>query len=594
MKIPKIIFKNLKIILRSPSTIVLLILAPMILMFLIGLSYNNNGKLTDTSVGIYGDGIEFFENNYVEFLRYENKDNQINNRNCIRDLKLGKVELCIYVQTQQENGVLQSAQLVYIKDNTRSRIADILINMFERILKDKTEKISTNTVSEILSEVDSTLTIVNDSRIFVKEIHQSISNLQKEINNNDYEIRTTISTLENEIPELISAIDLVLINLEELETITSDDLSETSYLINENSKIVENTLESVYELQDILSSNKDVIGTEPLSYANSIETNLDFIKRSLNNFKTIIFNLETNLNSIEKNNIILNLKNLQKNIEEIEPVIQDLDSNYLFLKKALEDAKQQSGEISQKIDEKYDYFNTLSQGDSSQIVKPISTKTETLFKNFSRIHELSSGIIVVILLFIGLLLSNVIVSLEINSKAYVRNLISPVSQKKFIIALFFTSLIIILFQIFFFFIILQFVFSIPVFYYFNSTGIIIIQFWDALIIILHLLTVIILLGIVISMFINSIQISILVTTFIMLLLFLLSDIILPLELMPPFFNHLISYNPIVIAEELFRMLIFFPSLFSFSLLELLPFYIYTLVLIIFLIIATEYRKKQIL
>ena len=180
--------------------------------------------------------------------------------------------------------------------------------------------------------------------------------------------------------------------------------------------------------------------------------------------------------------------------------------------------------------------------------------------------------------------------MEVNSKAYFRNLLSPIHQKIFIVGLFFTSLIIVLFQILFLLIILQINFSIPIFG--NAGGVDFTPFLSLIIIIVHLLVIFILLGMFFGYAITSNQVSILVTTFVMLFMFLLSNIIVPIEIMPEGIGNIISLSPVVIGEDLVRQVFFFKN-YSFSFEKFGIFYIYSLLLFLLVLWSANRRKSKV-
>ena len=591
-----ILMKNLKMILRSPSTVLLLILAPMILMFLIGLTYNNVDNLNKVQVGYFGADAKYFSNLGVVFIEYDEKSIEESELSCKNDLKRGFLELCVFIQIQEENDKLSSAQLVYISDNTRSTMGNILISAFERELRKKTDEISTTTISGILGEVDSTLLFMEDTKELVSDVDSSLLELQSEIKKNDIQIKQTISILKINLPKAVNLLENTLESLEQLEEINEGDLDSTKDQLEELDDSIEDLQDAIDDVEDSIENNLGFVPEDIEDDLNAMRFQLDIIFILTNDVSKNLDDILGVLDRLSISEIIINLEDLKDSLEELTPVVNELDTQYSQLKTALDDTSNEVNTIKMEVDEKYDYFSELSKQDSSKIIKPISSSTKPLFKQFSRVHELAPTIIVVVMLFIGLLLSNVIVSMEMNSKAYFRNIISPVHQTSFIIGLFFTSLIIILFQLLFFFVILQFVFNVPVFGIFDigTQSFVVLLFWDTLLITIHVLLVFILLGMLFSLMFSSIQISVLVTTFAMLFFFLLSDIILPLELMPDFFYNVIGYNPVVLAQNLFRELFFFSEIYFFDISRFLPFYVYTLVLVILIAFAKNSKKKQLL
>ena len=592
-----IILKNLKMILRSPSTILLLILAPMILMFLIGLAYNSVNNLSKTQVGYFGTDSNYFSNLGVKFVNYNKNSIEESEEACKNDLKKGHLELCIFIQAQEtQSGDLKSAQLVYIRDNTRSTIGNILISAIERELNKITDEISSTTISGILGEVDSTLEFMEDTKDLIEDVDVSLNQLNNDIEENDQDITSSILMLKTTLPEILRTINSLKNSFEKLDSDNENSIDEALISlrdIEERLDLLESTLD------DLEEEVEDYIGFVPQNIEEEIDdlyNQIDRLKSLENSASSNIEDISSSLENINSQQVLLDLENLEEFIEELIPTVNTLDTQYNNLKISLENTQEEVKSIKEEVNTKYDYFSSLSSQDSDAIVKPISSEIKPLFSKFSRVHELAPTIIVTIMLFIGLLLSNVIVSMEMNSKAYFRNIISPIHQTSFIISLFFTSLIIILFQLFFFFIILQFVFNVPTFGIIDPTTLMFtkILFFDTVVISLHILVVFILLGMLFSLLFSSMQISILVTTFVMLFFFLLSDIILPLELMPDFFHNILQYNPVVLGQSLFRELFFFSEVYVLNFSKLMPFYMYTIILIMFVTFAKNIKKKQLL
>ena len=112
-----LLLKNLKIILRSPLTIVLLILAPIMLMFIVGVTYSGEA-LSGTKVGMIESEGNFFEYRDIEFQNYSSGSVESSRLNCIEDLKKSEVAMCIYFQPVKDNsGNLINANVYYYVDN---------------------------------------------------------------------------------------------------------------------------------------------------------------------------------------------------------------------------------------------------------------------------------------------------------------------------------------------------------------------------------------------------------------------------------------------------------------------------------------------
>lgn len=578
------IIKNLKVIVRSPFTIILLILAPILLMFVVGFTYSGN-FLTDTHVGLIATDKAFFNINGVESVFYNSGGFEESRNACIRDLKQSELELCVYFSpVYDSSNNLVSAKITYFIDNTRPQISEIIIRNFNDMLDSKTKEISTKTVEDIFVEIKDTISFMKQSKDLIKRIkddlnsakvnvdkanavlvlakkefdssYNDIIDFRDEYQNSIKNIDGQLSLLENSLDEM----DDAQYNLKRQVNILNSALSQLEYYANMNPEVDNyvnlNSLEDSIEEINGVSNMLIIYDNQVTSLVNTINNaNLDVLEDSLNDMISTLADAKDYLN---------------EGIVELNKVSSDIDERLSEINK-----------IEGEMDKKLEYLTELSSKDASQVTQPITKENEVLFKNFKRVHQMSPMIVVLVLLFIGLLLSNVIVSIEINSKAYFRNLISPANQWKFILSLFCTSVLIIFVQVFFLFLVLHYFFGINVMP----------NFIPVVVILFHLLVIFILIGIFLAYVFSSIQISILVTTFVILFLFLLSDIIVPIELMPAFFASLLVYNPVIIGENLIRLIFFFNS-FQLTIREFFIFYVYIIVLVLFIWFASSRRKKK--
>jgi ABC-type polysaccharide/polyol phosphate export permease len=96
-------------------------------------------------------------------------------------------------------------------------------------------------------------------------------------------------------------------------------------------------------------------------------------------------------------------------------------------------------------------------------------------------------------------------------------------------------------------------------------------------------------GLFIGYVFNNRQLAILVSTFSAIGLFLVSNILLPLELMPKFFSYFVQYNPVVIGIEFLRQIFYYPN-YNINLLDFLFLYFY--IFILFSLLRYAYKKRK--
>ncbi|MDA3856530.1 MAG: ABC transporter permease [Candidatus Woesearchaeota archaeon] len=590
--------KNLKIIFRSPFTILLLVLAPILLMFVVGFTYSGT-SLSDTNIGLIETETQMFdaikvrpELREVNFIEYYDGGYNQSRDSCKEDLKQSKVHLCMsFIPYYDRNGNLLSANIIYYIDNTRPQISDIIVRNFNVYIDDQTKIMSEKTINDIFSEVNETLSFMEDSKELIDDLLVDINtakiNLEDAIDlleegskeydviysqvlNQRYNINTQISSLEEDSLKLDNDLD----DLDsEINSLSNSLPSQISMLTN-----------TINGINTYAQTNPEIYNYVDIGDLNELENDLENLEDNLDDVQSTSNSVSNNLGAINDiNNLQMAFNTLIDSLGLMKGYMDTANSESQKLLYEMNIREKELTEIRDQIDDKLAYFKEVTNRDASDITEPISKKNLLLWTGLQRVHQLSPVIVILVLLFIGLLLSNVVVSLEINSNAYFRNLISPVKQGKFVLSLFFTSMLIILFQMFFLFLIIQMVFKIEVFTLSKlfSVGLVVI-----LILMIFVLT-----GIFLAYLFSSIQISILFTTFLMLFLFLLSDIIVPLEIMPKIFSTLLRLNPVIIGEDLIRRL-FFIDEFSLSLKDIIIFIPYNIILIVLVTVASRMRVKN--
>jgi ABC-type multidrug transport system permease subunit len=585
-----LISKNLRIIFRSPSTIILVLLAPIILMLLVGISFSGTG-LSNTVVGLVNspDKNIFNYGDDIKFVRFDSTELNDSFKKCEISLKQGDVELCIHynVHYDEFNNVV-SANVVYLIDDTRYQMTGILLDSFDRSIETLTKQISKNTIETMFTKTNKTLVLMKDSRELIKNLSNDMTNALIVLNQLNLYMENAIveySSIYDDLGILKNTVNREISNINSSKNTLSNSLNSFDDNLNilvdsldDSSKLLQTTYDSIYAFS---LNDSTILNTVDLDDLRDGVSSLNYVKTETVNLGNKINLLENNLNildSFSEFNILITetYVELGKFKYELSNVNSDVKSVITQLKLKQKKIK----DIENVIDENIGFFSDLLSRDASDITDPISREIFSTHENLEKIHQLSPSVIMIILLFIGLLLSNIIVSLEINSKAYFRNVISPISQNKFIMALFFTALIIILFQMIFLFLVLVLFFSIPIF----------VNFLQVMLVIIHVLVVFILLGILLAYLFSSLQISILVTTFVMLFFFLLSNSIVSIELMPNFFSNLVLLNPIVIGEDLTRKILYHSSLSNLNYSSLWVLYVYYIILIG--LIGTVSKKRQ--
>lgn len=591
MMIFTLIFKNIKLIFRNPFTILLIILAPILLMLIVGITFSGE-KLSNTVVGLVNpEDTNPFQTSQIQFRNFVNTDLTTAFKSCSNSLKAGEVELCAYFKTNKNSeNEIETASAIYLQDDTRPQISQILQAFLDKKLDVITTEISTNSLNSLFQQANDTRELMVSSKDILDELLINIDSSKKELTTLKSQLLISSITYKKYSKELKTLQTTTQTQLNSFERNKKSLISSLNEVNSDLSDGFEDIEDSQHALKTIMAAYLVYSQISP-----DIKNHIDY--DDLEDLSKTLYTLENNLapasstisSTINQLNKFDDLDNLQKSLteindglSEIDPIINEGTEKLGTSLDKLDETEKDLKNLQTSLNQKIEFFDELLARDVSEMAEPIVKEVKTLHKDFKRVHQLAPSVVIIITLFIGLLLSNIITSLELSSKAYFRNLLSPISQFQIIMGIFYTSLIIIIVQIGFLLLVLKNFFGIEVFSNIIPLSIVLI----------HILVVFILLGIFLAYIFSSEQVSILVTTFIILFMFLLSGIMLPIELVPASISEIIQLNPVVIGEDLIRQIFYFSSSIKINYLPLSILYLYYIVLTSLIVYANSRRKKM--
>jgi ABC-type multidrug transport system permease subunit len=247
----------------------------------------------------------------------------------------------------------------------------------------------------------------------------------------------------------------------------------------------------------------------------------------------------------------------------------------------IDSATQNIEKIQEEMNSSLSRLTRLQPSLAEKLVTPILQNFEPVISDIDNITLAFPGMLAIIIIFISILFSNIVTLAEINSKAFYRNMIAPVSSLIFIFGLIITNILIVSIQISVLLLVGQFQFRIDLFQ----------RFLPIFAIISLLAMFFICIGMIAAVMLKNPQTSILTTTFLALGFFLFSDAVAPLETMPALAAAFAAKNPFVIATAAFKKIIIF-NLPGITLLnELSTLGVYLLVALICLVIVSMFRLK---
>jgi ABC-type multidrug transport system permease subunit len=310
-KLLEIIKKNLKLLIRSKSSALIVLLGPLALMLLIGLAFNTS-SLFDIKVGTYSSSYSELSNSIVDKLQDEQfKVVKLESEErCIEMIKSGEVHVCTIFPP--DLSLKSNDKIVFHVDKSRMNFVYIILDRISSKIATKSTELSTALTNRLLSSLNNANTKLNEKDDVVMSLSASLS-----------ESKSSLTDTINDLNSL--------------------DLNRTSNFTEVNDEIKElvekdNSSSKYADLQDLIDSIKldyDSLVVSVSSFRNSNQEGLESVKTKLsgniqtsNEIEKTIKEINDDINSIEIKDVA---RIVSPVITEIKPVAaESTNLNYTF------------------------------------------------------------------------------------------------------------------------------------------------------------------------------------------------------------------------------------------------------------------------
>ncbi len=529
-----LIKKNIKLLLRSKASALIIILGPLLVIFLVGAAFDN-ANTYGLNIGFYSEEYTDLTNSFIsnlqekefKIVKYGSQDE------CVNDIKEGRIHACIIFPKDLEvPDVDRINEITYFVDYSRINLVWAITNVLNEKIEKKNSEISRDLVQILLDKLKLVKDKVTQEKAAVGNLNneisgtkQIISNAQQQLNNIDLKSvnidQAIISNLSSNLDGLGKSIGQELNLTEDAIEELEDEIKSASYT-NASQKD-----EILAELKDV---GKRLNATRNVLTANSSvdKTTLQEVKAVLTNANQKLLEVQTKVNAAITSTD--NAKNrLNEAIQSVERAITMTNEVSAFL-----------DSIANEIDE-------IKIKNATTIVNPIITNIKPVTSRGTHLNYLFPSLIVMVVMFISLLLGTTLVMMEKNSPAYFRNFITPTKDFTFVFSTYLTTIMLVAIQ-------LVIIISIA-FYFFKS------QISGALpllaLALFLIMTIFTLLGMITGYLFTSEETATLASISIGSVFLFLSGVILPLEAVPEYLRQIVNYNPFVLSEGIIREIILF-------------------------------------
>lgn len=535
MKVLKVTIKNLKLLMRSKTSMLVIVLGPLMIMLLVGFAFNNN-SVSNLNIGYYSNGTSELSTSFITTLS-ENPSfllvNYSSEIQCLDMIQQGKVHLCVIFPENFSIANNKTNELVFYVDQSRINFVYSVIDTVSTKLDVTSTQLSYQMTSDLISVITENKKVHDAQLSRVIRIKDSLNN-----------VSSKLSTVQSRLDKM----DFTGTNVD------TETMLENSKILQDSIDTLESAASNVIDSGKFLSNMNstfkgDLDALENLIDGNSTGEDLDVFMESLDEVSSKIDTLNAKLSQI-KTATGNSSSDISGNIKALATIKTDLDN----LQASIEAANAK--------------INSLKITNAESIVNPIKTTIKPVSSNSGNLNFIFPYFIILIIVFIGIMLSSNLIIMEKTSRAYFRNFTTPTKDLTFVMSIFLTSFIVV---------VLQLTFILLLAYYFLNAAILSTP-WLTILALFGAISLFILLGMFVGYISNNQDSATMIGISVGSVLLFLSNLILPIETMSPFIQNISKYNPYVICSELLKKLTIFESSFNEVYLDLIFIGVYIVIM----------------
>ena len=540
--------KNLTLLLRAKTSALVVIFGPLLLMLVLGVSYNTSEPYQLT-VGVHASGSGEDLQKFMDGLREEGftvitYDQSIDA--CVQQMKLNIVHTCLNLP---ENFAVEGntqKEITFYLDPSRIHLVAPIQNVLQKKFQLQVQQTSQQISQDLLSRLTVTKTTLSEKK--------SLLALAQEKNNFAANAagtaQNTLAGLDVSVPENNYNTSVVAA----LQT----ELSGAQEKISQASEVLEEANISGASKSDILSLLSGA-GAALTSAAVSVSGEEN---GSSTGIASVISGLESDL-QITKTKLTAAATAVAGSAEQLSSTTGALQESV----SALEGMATAINEVQANLD-------AQKVTDPAVVAAPLVAKVEEVAPPKTHLSYLFPILLVVVVMFTSLLLGTTLVMMEKNSPAFLRNYFVPIKKITFVASTYLTTLIVLFVQI-------SVILGISL-VFMKETLPVVPSLFGLLFISGSVFTF---LGMSIGYLFTSEETSVLASISTGSLLLFVSGAVLPVESISPVLQKIMAFSPFVLAEKLLRQVLVFKTSFADMGFDILVLAGYALILLLVILIA---------
>lgn len=541
--------KNIKLLFRAKWSALIVIFAPLLLILLLGLSYNTSNNF-GIIVGIYSPQFTEDTTAFAELLKSEQftiREYRDQIENCVNDIKSGSVHTCISLPENLRVQDNSRKEITFYVDPSRINLVWMVQETVKSKFNLKSQEISQEITQGILSKIGETKDGLGTKQNDVETIKGKTSS----VNEKTGSVKSSLSLLDLSFPE----------NVYNLEGLTN--------------------------LTDLLTKSKEKLGVaiDAVESAGLDENKTKEILAALNAAEA---SLGKTISSFGEGGMVQSIQNMQKDLNLAKGKLTAASTTVSSSTATLSNSAALLAELGSTLEslqkslaEMQSRLEAMKVTDAQTITSPFVTKIEKVSGEKTYLNYLFPALLVLVIMFSTLLLGTTLVMIEKHSPAFLRNFFVPVSKLTFITSTYVTNIILIVTQI-------LIILGISLFFLKETLG----SLASVALILFISASVFTFIGMTIGYLFTSEETATLASISLGSVFLLFSGVILPLEAVPLLVRNIAGFNPFVLTEKLVREVFLFGASLSQNLLDLAILAGYAVVLFAVILIMESLLHKH--
>ena len=552
-KIIKLIKKDIKLLLRSKTSSLIVIFGPLLVMLLVGTAFDNTSKY-NINIGVYSTSYSELTESFIDKLTEEKYSvNRFDTElECVESIKQGAIHSCIIFPPDLIIEEGKTAEITFHIDFSKINLVWMVLDSLSSRLRARSAEISMDLTKALLEKLEQTKVEITNDLAIVEELKSKNNNIDAKID----QINTAINEIDADLIED-----------------SNEGIYQAAYSSENNTQA---RLEDIEANLDSISSKASKLGND-----SKVDSILNLASDSKGEIKGIRYWLGKSLNSTDTywSEAKSKIKVLKINLAKMDALTNTIASD--SIKKDITTAISNTDNLETSLANIQSSIGGIRITNAEKITSPITKKIEPVTVEKTHLNYLFSTILVLVVMFISLLLAPTIVMMEKTSPSFFRNFITPTRNRVFVFSTYLTTLLIVMVQL----LIILLISGI----FFKAT--LLHNIHNILLTLFLITSVFTLLGMLVGYAFNSHETAIIASISGGSLFLLLSNTILPLESMPKYMMQIAKFNPFVLSDNLLKKTILFQQSFSFILSDLGILFAYSLFLVVIILILQKSTKR---